>query len=197
MKRLYPQNMVFIHSDGDLVGHRYRNDPWRRAARTSWLLHINNAIHGMTGGQMGPRPLSGMKTPDDSTAARSAPNGYPYKIVFADDGPSDGATLHHAAERMRLRRANAQCKRRSARRLENSDGRQRFFARGGRLDLQQRVETRPWLRNQWLAENMLPFYPLGDIKRRRVNAMKETLIIAGFGGQGVLSRWERFWLTPG
>ncbi len=43
--------------------------------------------------------------------------------------------------------------------------------------------------NHWLEENMLPFYPFGDIKtpNGREIIMNEEIVIAGFGGQGVLS----------
>ena len=44
--------------------------------------------------------------------------------------------------------------------------------------------------NEWMVENMFPFYPLGDLKNKRIKkteTMKQEIIIAGFGGQGVLS----------
>ena len=95
VKRLYPQNMVFTYQgDGDLsaIGTA---ESIHAAARGENVVavYINNAIYGMTGGQMAPTTLLGMKT-------ATTPQGF-----------------------------------------REFDGRQRFLARGGRLDLQQRVET--------------------------------------------------------
>ena len=52
--------------------------------------------------------------------------------------------------------------------------------------------------NKWMEEHMFPFYPLGDLKiNNKINIikMKEEIIIAGFGGQGVCL-WVRFWHIP-
>ena len=54
----------------------------------------------------------------------------------------------------------------------------------------------PEAANKWMEEHMFPFYPIGDLKDKaeKINnitktstIMKEEIIIAGFGGQGVLS----------
>lgn len=47
----------------------------------------------------------------------------------------------------------------------------------------------PQASNDWMVEHMFPFYPLGDlkIKNKKTETMKQEIIIAGFGGQGVLS----------
>lgn len=64
VKRLYPQNMVFTYQgDGDLsaIGTA---ESIHAAARGENIvaIYINNAIYGMTGGQMAPTTLLGQKT---------------------------------------------------------------------------------------------------------------------------------------
>ena len=44
-------------------------------------IYINNAIYGMTGGQMAPTTLLGMKTATTPYGRDPRLNGYPYKIA--------------------------------------------------------------------------------------------------------------------
>ena len=141
VKRLYPQNMVFTYQgDGDLsaIGTA---ESIHAAARGENVVavYINNAIYGMTGGQMAPTTLLGMKTATTPYGRDPRLNGYPYKIAEMM-AHLDGATLHHAPERA-YGGQRAQVQKGDPQGVREFDGRQRFFARGGRLDLQQRVET--------------------------------------------------------
>ena len=83
VKRLYPQNMVFTYQgDGDLsaIGTA---ESIHAAARGENVVavYINNAIYGMTGGQMAPTTLLGMKTATTPYGRDPRLNGYPYKIA--------------------------------------------------------------------------------------------------------------------
>ena len=147
VKRLYPQNMVFTYQgDGDLsaIGTA---ESIHAAARGENVVavYINNAIYGMTGGQMAPTTLLGMKTATTPYGRDPRLNGYPYKIA---------EMMAHVRK----------CKKAIRKAFENSMA-------GNGFSLVEVVSTcnsgwklSPVASNQWLAENMLPFYPLGDIK---------------------------------
>ncbi len=83
VKRLHPENMVFTYQgDGDLsaIGTA---ETIHAAARGENVVavYINNAIYGMTGGQMAPTTLLGMKTATTPYGRDPRLNGYPYKIA--------------------------------------------------------------------------------------------------------------------
>ena len=160
----HPQNMVFTYQgDGDLsaIGTA---ESIHAAARGENVVavYINNAIYGMTGGQMAPTTLLGMKTATTPYGRDPRLNGYPYKIAEMM-AHLDGATYItrqsvHTAANVR------KCKKAIRKAFENSMA-------GNGFSLVEVVSTcnsgwklSPVASNQWLAENMLPFYPLGDIK---------------------------------
>ena len=79
VKRLYPQNMVFTYQgDGDLsaIGTA---ESIHAAARGENVVavYINNAIYGMTGGQMAPTTLVGMKATTAPKGRDPKEHGYP------------------------------------------------------------------------------------------------------------------------
>ena len=83
VKRLHPGNLVFTYQgDGDLsaIGTA---ESIHAAARGENVVavYINNAIYGMTGGQMAPTTLLGMKTATTPYGRDPRLNGYPYKIA--------------------------------------------------------------------------------------------------------------------
>ena len=126
------------------------------------VIFVNNGIYGMTGGQMAPTTLLGMKTATTPYGRDPRLNGYPYKIAEMM-AHLDGATYItrqsvHTAANVR------KCKKAIRKAFENSMA-------GNGFSLVEVVSTcnsgwklSPVASNQWLAENMLPFYPLGDIK---------------------------------
>uniref|UniRef100_UPI003FEF9095 thiamine pyrophosphate-dependent enzyme n=1 Tax=Alistipes shahii TaxID=328814 RepID=UPI003FEF9095 len=164
VKRSLPDNVVFTYQgDGDLsaIGTA---ESIHAAARGENVVavYINNAIYGMTGGQMAPTTLLGMKTATTPYGRDPRLNGYPYKIAEMM-AHLDGATYItrqsvHTAANVR------KCKKAIRKAFENSMA-------GNGFSLVEVVSTcnsgwklSPVASNQWLAENMLPFYPLGDIK---------------------------------
>lgn len=83
IKRVRPDNIVFTYQgDGDLAAIG-TNETIHAANRGENLtvIFINNAVYGMTGGQMAPTTLLGQKTAT-TPKGRSAQNfeGYPLKI---------------------------------------------------------------------------------------------------------------------
>jgi len=82
IKRVRPQNIVFTYQgDGDLAAIG-TNETIHAANRGENLtvVFINNAIYGMTGGQMAPTTLIGQKTATTPAGRNSRFEGYPLKI---------------------------------------------------------------------------------------------------------------------
>jgi 2-oxoglutarate ferredoxin oxidoreductase subunit beta len=82
IKRVRPQNIVFTYQgDGDLAAIG-TNETIHAANRGENLtvIFINNAIYGMTGGQMAPTTLVGQKTATTVAGRDPAHEGYPLKI---------------------------------------------------------------------------------------------------------------------
>ncbi|MFA5275407.1 MAG: thiamine pyrophosphate-dependent enzyme [Candidatus Omnitrophota bacterium] len=82
IKRVRPQNIVFTYQgDGDLAAIG-GNETIHAANRGENLtvVFINNAIYGMTGGQMAPTTLLGQKSATTPLGRNAALQGYPLKI---------------------------------------------------------------------------------------------------------------------
>ncbi|MDD5097372.1 MAG: thiamine pyrophosphate-dependent enzyme [Candidatus Omnitrophica bacterium] len=82
IKRVHPQNIVFTYQgDGDLAAIG-TNETIHAANRGENLtvIFINNAVYGMTGGQMAPTTLLGQKTSTSLDGRDKAKHGYPLKI---------------------------------------------------------------------------------------------------------------------
>jgi 2-oxoglutarate ferredoxin oxidoreductase subunit beta len=82
IKRLRPQNIVFTYQgDGDFAAIG-TNEAIHTANRGENLtvIFINNAIYGMTGGQMAPTTLLGQRTATTPEGRVAQAHGYPLKI---------------------------------------------------------------------------------------------------------------------
>jgi len=81
IKRVRPQNIVFTYQgDGDLaaIGTNETIHAANRGENVS-VIFVNNAVYGMTGGQMAPTTLLGQKTAT-TPLGRIPQEGYPLKI---------------------------------------------------------------------------------------------------------------------
>ena len=82
-KRLWPDHLVFTYQgDGDLgcIGLAETVHALNRGENIT-IIFINNAIYGMTGGQMAPTTLMGMKTATCPFGRDPELHGYPLKIT--------------------------------------------------------------------------------------------------------------------
>ncbi|MBQ8864007.1 MAG: 2-oxoglutarate oxidoreductase [Rikenellaceae bacterium] len=164
INRLAPERVVFTYQgDGDLsaIGTGETIHACNRG-ESIVVFYINNAIYGMTGGQMAPTTLCGMKTATTPDGRDPKLHGYPYKIteMLAQLEGVCYVTRQTVASAVYIRKA----KRAIRRAFENA-----LAGRG--LSFVEIVATcnsgwkmSPVAANKWLVENMLPFYPLGDIK---------------------------------
>lgn len=164
IKRLNPDRLVFTYQgDGDLAAIGTA-ETIHAAARGENIatIFINNAIYGMTGGQMSPTTLLGMKTATTPYGRDAHLNGFPYKIaemlVHLDGATYITRQSVHTPANVR------KCKKAIRKAFENS-------LAGNGYSMVEVVSTcssgwkmSPVEANKWLEENMLPYYPLGDIK---------------------------------
>jgi 2-oxoglutarate ferredoxin oxidoreductase subunit beta len=166
IKRVLPNNTVFTYQgDGDLASIGMA-EIMHAAARGEniTVIFINNAIYGMTGGQMAPTTLPGMKTTSSPYGRDVELAGFPIRMaemLSTMDGASYivRRSLHKPAEIRKAKKAI-----RTA--FEAQD-------RGLGFSLVELLSTCPtnWKITpveamQWLEDNMLPVYPLGDYKVR-------------------------------
>ncbi|MFA5199235.1 MAG: thiamine pyrophosphate-dependent enzyme, partial [Candidatus Omnitrophota bacterium] len=82
IKRMQPEKIVFTYQgDGDLaaIGTNETIHAANRGENLS-VVFINNAIYGMTGGQLAPTTLLGQKTSTSAAGRDKKLHGYPLKI---------------------------------------------------------------------------------------------------------------------
>ena len=82
IKRVHPQNIVFTYQgDGDLaaIGTNETIHAANRGENLS-VVFINNAVYGMTGGQLAPTTLLGQKTSTSIEGREKKAHGFPLKI---------------------------------------------------------------------------------------------------------------------
>ena len=164
IKRVHPEKMVFTYQgDGDLsaIG---TCETIHAAARGENLavIYINNAIYGMTGGQMAPTTLLGMKTATTPYGRDHRLNGYPYKIsdmLCHLDG------VCYVTRQSVHKPANVRkCKAAIRKAFENAMAGKGFSLVEVVSTCNSGWKLSPVAANKWMEENMLPFYQLGDLK---------------------------------
>ena len=112
IKRVRPQNIVFTYQgDGDLaaIGTNETIHAANRWENIS-VVFINNAIYGMTGGQMAPTTLLGQKTATTLSGRDARLQGYPLKIsemlaVLPGVKFVERVSLHSPQEVMKAKKA--------------------------------------------------------------------------------------------
>ena len=188
IKRLWPDRLVFTYQgDGDLacIGTAETIHALNRGENIT-IIFINNAIYGMTGGQMAPTTLMGMKTATCPYGRDAKIHGYP--LHMTEIAATLEGTAYVTRQSVQTVAAIRKAKKAIRKAFENS-------MNGKGSNLVEIVATcnsgwkmSPVAANKWMEENMFPYYPLGDLKDKEYNTMKtEEIIISGFGGQGVLS----------
>ncbi len=164
LSRLNPENLVFSYQgDGDLaaIGTAETIHAANRGENIA-IIFINNGIYGMTGGQMAPTTLLGMKTATTPYGRRADLNGYPLRITELL-APLDG-TVYVTRQAVHTPAAVRKAKAAIRKAFENS------LAHRG-TSVVEIVSTcnsgwkmSPAKSNEWMAEHMFERYPLGDLK---------------------------------
>ena len=164
IKRAKPQNVVFTYQgDGDLASIGMA-ETVHAATRNEniTVIFINNAIYGMTGGQMAPTSLPGQVTQTSPYGRDVATAGFPIKVselLAALDGP---AYIQRVAVNNVKNVKQAQKAIKKA--FENQ-------IQGKGFSLIEVVSSCPtnWGMTpqqalDWVEEKMIPYYPLGVYK---------------------------------
>jgi 2-oxoisovalerate ferredoxin oxidoreductase beta subunit len=215
MKRARPGAIVIAYQgDGDLAGIG-GNEILHAANRGEniTVVFVNNAIYGMTGGQMAPTTLIDQRTTTTPLGRDPRNEGYPIRVcelLATLEAPAyiERTSLHDTKHIAKTRAAL----RRAIRVQEENRG----FSL---VEILSPCPTgwglSPLEARAWVEEHMIPAFPLGVFRDRREDPRPPTrvpppakepgsiadalpaggpppagthrLIVAGFGGQGVLT----------
>ena len=164
VKRSFPENIVFTYQgDGDLaaIGTAETVHSAARGENIT-IIFVNNAIYGMTGGQMAPTTLPGQVTQTSPYGRNPEQVGLPVKVCELLSNV-DGATyLERVAVNnvKNVKNAKKAIKKAFQNQLE-----------GKGFSLVEVLSTcptnwglKPDKALEWLEENMIPYYPLGVYK---------------------------------
>jgi 2-oxoglutarate ferredoxin oxidoreductase subunit beta len=99
IKRVQPECVVFTHQgDGDLASIGCAEMIYSaNRGESITILFVNNGIYGMTGGQMAPTTLIGMKTTTSPLGRQAKGAGYPLKVCELLSGLKGVAYLERTA----------------------------------------------------------------------------------------------------
>ncbi|HIS34119.1 MAG TPA: 2-oxoglutarate oxidoreductase [Candidatus Avirikenella pullistercoris] len=164
LKRLSPQKLVFTYQgDGDLaaIGTGETIHACNRGENIA-IIFINNAIYGMTGGQMAPTTLVGMKTSTTPEGRIPALHGFPVKI--ADMLAHLNGVCYITRQSVHKPAAVRQAKKAIRKAFENSMNNKGTSFVEIVATCNSGWKLSPVAANQWMEEHMHEAYPLGDIK---------------------------------
>jgi 2-oxoglutarate ferredoxin oxidoreductase subunit beta len=164
LKRLLPDRIVFTYQgDGDLAAIGLA-EIVHAAARGEPLtvIFVNNAIYGMTGGQMAPTTLPGQKTSSSPIGRDVATMGSPLHMTELLAGVDGTAyvvrrSLHNAKEILRAKKA-----------IRRAFQVQQAGLGLALVELLSNCPTNwgctPAESLKWIETHLVPYYPLGDYK---------------------------------
>lgn len=164
IKRVLPDNVVFTYQgDGDLaaIGTAEIIHAAARGEKITTVF-INNAIFGMTGGQMAPTSLPGQRTTSSTSGRDVALTGNPIKMTELV------AQIEGSAYVVRRSLHNVREIRKAKKAIKTAFLTQMHGLGFAMVELLSACPTNwgfsPPDALQWIEENMVPFYPLGDYK---------------------------------
>jgi 2-oxoglutarate ferredoxin oxidoreductase subunit beta len=165
IKRVLPESVVFTYQgDGDLaaIGTAEIVHAAHRGEKITTIF-VNNTIYGMTGGQMAPTTLIGQKATTAPEGRKEELAGKPIKmseLLATIDGAAfvERVSVHNVAN---IRKAKKAIK-----------GAFETQLAGAGFSIVEVLSTCPtnWgltppRAMKWLEENMIPYYPLGNLRR--------------------------------
>ena len=163
-KRCSPETLVFTYQgDGDLasIGTNEIVHACHRGEKLT-VIFINNAIYGMTGGQMAPTTLIGQKTTTSPYGRKEEWSGAPIKVCemlsqIPDCYYAERVALNTTANIMKAKKAIKKAF--------------QYQLEGKGFSFVEFVSNCPtnWGMSpvealKWLEDNMIPYYPLGVYK---------------------------------
>jgi len=165
IKRLWPDKIVFTYQgDGDLaaIGTAETLHACNRGEQIV-MIFINNGIYGMTGGQMAPTTLPGMRTSTTPYGRDIKLMGNPVKMTeLVAQLPGTYYVTRQSVHTPRAVRKTKKAIRKAFENQVNKVPGLSFIEIVSNCNSGWKMT--PVKANQWMEENMFPFYPLGDIK---------------------------------
>ncbi len=166
VKRANPDNIVFTYQgDGDLASIGMA-ETVHAATRNEniTVIFVNNAIYGMTGGQMAPTSLPGQVTQTSPYGRDVNLCGYPVKVCEMLS-QLDGAEYIERVAVNNVKNVKA-AKKAIKKAFQNQIDKKGFSL----IEVVSSCPTNwgmtPQNALKWLEENMIPYYPLGVYKDR-------------------------------
>ncbi|MBQ6476021.1 MAG: 2-oxoglutarate oxidoreductase [Clostridia bacterium] len=172
LKRAMPENIIFTYQgDGDLASIGMA-ETVHAATRNEniTVIFVNNAIYGMTGGQMAPTSLPGQVTQTSPYGRDVKHCGWPVKVceMLAQlEGPE---YLERVAVNNVKNIRNA--KRAIQKAFENQINNKGFSLIEVISSCPTNWGMTPQKALQWIDDNMIPYYPLGVYKDRSAEQEK-------------------------
>ena len=164
IKRLLPEKFVFTYQgDGDLaaIGTAETLHACNRGENIA-IFFINNGIYGMTGGQMAPTTLPGMKSSTSPFGRDIHTMGNPLKITeLVAQLPG---TIFVTRQSVHTPGAVRKAKKAIRKAFENQKLNKGLSFVEIVSNCNSGWKMTPNQSNEWMVENMFPFYPIGDIK---------------------------------
>lgn len=186
IKRVNPESIVISYQgDGDLaaIGGDEILQAANRGEQMS-VFFVNNAIYGMTGGQMAPTTLVGQKTTTSPRGRDIHNEGFPIRmaeIIGTLEAPVyvERVSLHNAAHRAKARRAIQK-----ALRIQAGKKGFTFVEILAQCPTGWKIGAPESLR--WIEEQMLPYFPVGVFKDRSETALPFEYSSSGMAPANVL-----------
>lgn len=162
--RLWPENVVFTYQgDGDMsaIGTAETIHAANRGENIV-MIFVNNAIYGMTGGQMAPTTLIGQKTATSPYGRRVDLNGHPLEItnLLKELDGTCYVTRQSVHTPANVRKTKSALKKAFLNAMEKKG-----------TSVVEVVSTcnsgwkmTPEKANEWMEQHMFEKYPLGDLK---------------------------------
>ncbi len=173
LKRCMPENVIFTYQgDGDLASIGMA-ETVHSATRNEniTIIFVNNAIYGMTGGQMAPTSLPGQVTQTSPYGRDVNIAGYPVRV-------SEMLATLEGPEYIERVAVNSVKNVKAAKKAIKKAFQNQIEGKG--FSMIEVVSTCPtnWGMTptnalKWLEENMLPYYPLGVYKDRSAAKKEE------------------------
>jgi 2-oxoglutarate ferredoxin oxidoreductase subunit beta len=164
IKRLFPEKFVFTYQgDGDLaaIGTAETIHACNRGENMT-IFFINNGIYGMTGGQMAPTTLPGMKSSTSPYGRDVATMGNPLKMT--ELVATLPGTLYVTRQAVHTPSAVRKAKKAVRKAFENQKLNKGLSFVEIVSNCNSGWKMTPLQSNEWMVDNMFPFYPIGDIK---------------------------------
>ncbi|MDO4741255.1 MAG: thiamine pyrophosphate-dependent enzyme [Eubacteriales bacterium] len=163
-KRAKPENIVFTYQgDGDLasIGAAEIVHAAARGENIT-VIFVNNAIYGMTGGQMAPTSLIGQKTTTSPLGRSAEKNGHPIRVsemLATLDGPAyiERVSVHDVKHVIAAKKAILKA-------FKNQVEGKGFSMVEVLSTCSTNWGMTPTEALKWLEANMIPQYPLGVYK---------------------------------